>query len=439
MDVDSSAFGEPAVATDHIDPVKILSVGLAIRWFGNSFFAPFILIYLHVDLGLSFAVAGLYLVIPGAATLGAPLLGGGLTDRFGRKIFIVSSLGAEAVGLSVFAAGIHLGSIVAVFSGLSLASAASGVGFPSVSAYLADVTIPARRALGFAWQRSAFNAGVAGGTAVGGLLLTYVSFFEIALLAVGVTIVGVLFSVVLLPQSPRDLRAVGSRLDQEPGPDLKGNSPVPSASMFATAVKAPLLAVRRDRALLLCCLATGFLFVMIIQYDYAIPTFARTSLGLPFAFIGVAIALNGALPAFTQIPLTRGLMGRSITRVGLWGVVSYAAAYLAMGVEGDARTLPVVALFVVVIVMTLGENLVAIPIFTLPMKIAPEDTRGAYSGASTTAVNLGVLGAPVLAGFALSLSIQPFLVWLLMAIPCVPAAWLLWRLSRVIPSGADTV
>lgn len=419
--------------------LRVAAAGVAVRYFGVTFYTPYILAYLHVGLGVSFWLAGLYLALPGAASVLVSLIGGGLADRAPRRPMIVASFAAEIGGIAVFAAGIHFASLGGVLGGLFAASLSSGIGFPAVAAYITDLTTLESRTMGFSWLRTALNVGATSGFGIGGALLDFISFGQLALLGLAVVASGVAVTAVLLPPSPRDLLPAGSpRLPPADGA-ASGIAPTDRSGGSLAAARAPLRALRRDRSLLTICLAGMFINLLLYQYLYAVPAFALTFLSLPYVFVGAAIALNGAIPALTQVPLTRALTGRRLTTVGLWGLVAYAVAYGVMGVDGSVRSFPTPTLFAVVIIMTFGECLVVFPSLTIPMKIAPEESRGAYAGASSFGRTLGALVAPVYAGLALGLASQPIVTWSLLAIPCVPAALLLWRVSRYVPVATDLV
>ena len=417
----------------------VLSIGVAIRFFCLSFYTPFILIYLHSGLGLPYVTAGLYLSLPSVAALIFPIWGGGLTDRVGRRRMIILSLAAEACGIATFAVGIHFAALGGIIGGLFAARAAGNLGSPSVSAYIADVSSPTRRAVGFAWYRSANNLGFGLGVVAGGGLLFVLSFGQLAVLAALIAACGVLFSALLLPASPHDRTLAESRklALQETGGN-QGNSGMGLRGV-AQSFRASIRALRHDRALLLFWAASCFFYMLILQFAYALPAFASSGLGLASVYIGVALALNSAVPVLTQVPLTKALTGRVMTRVGLWGILAYAIAFFGMGLEGVVRVLVIPVLFVLVIVMTLGENLVTIPLFTLPMNIAPKAERGAYAGAMTAAGGVGNMIVPPLTGFALDFEATPLVTWAMLVLPVVPAAVLLRMVRRRVSPSSNKI
>lgn len=125
----------------------------------------------------------------------APVLGS-LSDRFGRRPVILSSLFGSGLDYLLLAMApslgwFYLGRLVAGITGANITAA---------SAYIADVTPPEKRAAGFGIIGAAFGLGFITGPALGGLLGNIglrVPFF----VAAGVTLVNWLYGLVVLPES----------------------------------------------------------------------------------------------------------------------------------------------------------------------------------------------------------------------------------------------
>jgi MFS family permease len=417
------------------DPIKILAAGWAIRWFGISFYTPFILIYLNIDLGIPYVLAGLYLAIPNILALMFPVIGGGLTDRFGRRRIMIISLVLEAAGIGVLAGGVYLSAVSAVLGGLLVARASATAGQPSISAYVTDVTSPNRRAAGFAWLRSALNVGYTGGVAAGGALLAILSFGEIAVGATLVTAFGAILIAILLPLSSYDQSLATSRTSSGGRAITLQNDEGHSAAKL---LHTPLVALVRDRSLLLVWASACAMWTLNLQIGYAVPAFAHSTLRVPYAILGIALALNSAIVAGGQVPFTRAFSGRSMTRTGSIGVLAYAAGFLGLGITGILMNHVIPLLLLLVIVITLGESMVFFPVSALPMNIAPEDARGAYAGAMAMTSGFGNIMAPIFAGFALGVSTNSLVEWGIMTLPAIPAILLLWSLGLRVPKELNT-
>jgi len=95
----------------------------------------------------------------------APVIGN-LSDRFGRRPVLV--LGLVALGIDYLITG-FAPTIGFLFLGRAL-SGAAGASYPTVNAYIADVSPPEKRAANFGLVGAAFGLGFILGPAMGGLL-----------------------------------------------------------------------------------------------------------------------------------------------------------------------------------------------------------------------------------------------------------------------------
>jgi DHA1 family tetracycline resistance protein-like MFS transporter len=95
----------------------------------------------------------------------APLLGA-LSDRFGRRLIILSSLGGSAVTylMMAVAPGLAVLAVARVIAGVM------GGSFSTAGAYIADITPPEKRAQNFGLIGAAFGFGFITGPVIGGLL-----------------------------------------------------------------------------------------------------------------------------------------------------------------------------------------------------------------------------------------------------------------------------
>jgi DHA1 family tetracycline resistance protein-like MFS transporter len=150
------------------------------------------------------AICGLFgTVFSGMQFVFAPLLGA-LSDRFGRRPVILLSNLALAVDYVIVA----LAPTVAwLFVGRVL-SGICGASYTPAGAYIADVTLPERRAAGFGLISAAFGFGFVVGPALGGLAGSVnprLPFW----IAAGLSLTNTLYGLLVLPESlPVERRAL---------------------------------------------------------------------------------------------------------------------------------------------------------------------------------------------------------------------------------------
>ncbi|MEB7440355.1 MFS transporter [Enterococcus hirae] len=100
--------------------------------------------------------------------LAAPMLGA-LSDRFGRKIILISSLFGSAIGYYLFGFG---GALWILFLGRIIEGLTGGE-ISAILAYFADLTPIESRTKSFGWISATVGIGTAAGPLIGGVLAQY--------------------------------------------------------------------------------------------------------------------------------------------------------------------------------------------------------------------------------------------------------------------------
>ncbi|MGP8077589.1 MAG: MFS transporter [Thermoplasmata archaeon] len=395
--------------------VRWLGLGSVVRATGVSLVLPFLVLYLRNVLGVGYAEIGLLVALTGVVPLLIVPFAGLLTDRIGRRRVFLSGLVAEAgciLGLSVMMEAQSLVGVLALASAVQVVGTIAG---PAISAYVADFVRGSDRTMGFTWVRIGWNVGFTIGVFAGGVLIGFVGFVEVALLAGGVLLGSTGLLAAFLDPSPYDLgRAVPPPAARAPGAPARSGS-----------VRESLRILRRDRPFLAMCGAVALAQLTVGQWGTIFPLYVNTVLKLPYAILGAGLALNGLVVVFGQAPMTRASLGHRHTSLLLLGLAAYAAGFLLFGVVGEFALFLVPAFFVVVFVLTIGENLGSIPATTLPSNLAPAAEIGAYNGVFFAIVGVGQLVAPALGGAILAASSSPLLVWGTLVAPAVPAGAIL--------------
>jgi hypothetical protein len=166
------------------------------------------------------------------------------------------------------------------------------------------------------------------------------------------------------------------------------------------------------------------------------PLYVNTVLHLPYAILGLGLALNGVLVVVAQAPTTRAALGHRHTTALYLGILLYVAGFLLLALVSVLPALLLAIFFAAVFVLTMGENVESIPATTLPSNLAPPTEVGAYNGAFFAISGLGQVLAPTLGGIVLALTASPLETWGLLCVPAIPALLLL-RLYVVPRIGSE--
>jgi len=402
--------------------IRWLAFGGVVRATGLSLILPFIALYLRNVLGLGYVQIGVLVALLGALPLVVFPFGGTIADRLGRRPLFLTSLVLEAG--SVLGAGLAmrehvLAGVLGFGAAVSLAGAAGG---PALSAYVADLASGSDRTQGFTWFRIGWNVGFTTGVLSGGVLIGFLGFSTVGLLAGAVLVGSTGLLAWGLEPSPYDRdRALG--LPRPARPTREG---VAGGGTWR--------AIASDRLFLAFCGTVAVASLSVNQWVTTFPLYANTVLHLPYAVIGLGLALNGVLVVVAQAPTTRAALGHRHTTLVLLGVLLYVAGFLFFGVVALVPGLILAGFFVSVVVLTMGENVLSIPTSTLPSNLAPEGEVGAYNGAFFAITGIGQLLATTFGGFVLAVGASAPLTWAILMVPALPALLVGYRwVARRIP------
>ncbi len=408
--------------------VRLLGFGAGVRLFGAAMVYPYVSLYLKNVAGLGYAEIGALIFLVSIPPLAVTPFGGMVADRVGRRMVFLLSLAGEAASVLLIALSMDRGSIPGILIGAGLAGVAGSITGPAVSAYVADLSPQlSERTLAYTWVRIGFNAGFTVGVALGGVLIGFLGFPNTGLLATGILTTSTLFLYSTLDPSPYDIARSQGRLVAAGSPSRPGS--------FRDSIKV----LGRDRSFLVLCFAGLFSSLVYGHWSTTFPLFSNTILLVPYGILGVALALNGAIVVFGQNPMTKLMRGRRHTFSAIVAVVLMAISFVILGGISLVAGAAVVAVFTFVVVLTLGENLGALPSMTLPSNVAPATEIGSYNGVFGLFGGIGNAVSPFVGGVVLASVSNSLLVWMILAIPCIPAVLLFRWLGGRIPSAANTV
>jgi MFS family permease len=415
-------FGEAPVNRN----IRLLAFGVGVRMLGNALYGPFVALYLHNVLSIGYVEIGLIIVFIGSIQIPFGVVGGLISDRIARKTLIVVGLTAEGLTTAFLAYAFSIQSLPLAILAALIGGSVSSLAGPAFSAYIADFAEGSERTRGFTLFRIGFNAGYASGVALGGLLITVIGFA--GGVAVAALIIGGATGILLAFLQPSARDQAG-----RPGAERPATGGAPIASAARRSLGTSLRILARDRIALEVALAFSLASFVAAQWAIIFPLYVHNVLGISYSLLGVGLALNGLVVVFGQSATTESVIGWRHTTIGLLGLVLYAVAFLGLGAAGLWNTVPTVVFFASVVVLTLGENLVAIPSSTLPSNLAPPAEVGSYNGAFNAIGGIGFLTATLAGGVVLAYVTNPLLIWVFLLMPAVPAIVLLRHAGRRIP------
>jgi MFS family permease len=343
----------------------LLWTGTLINRLGG-FVVIFLAIYLTGERGFSQSQAGLVIGLYGAGGAVGTVVGGVLTDRWGRRpTLLTAQFGAAALLPALGLAHDYAHILVAAFL---LGVFADGVR-PAFAAMMIDVVPERDRVRAFSLNYWAINLGFATAS-IGAGLAAQVDYLLLFLVDAGTTLIAALISLIFLAET-RPVRRAAAAAVRGPGMRM----------VFA------------DRAFIVFLLLNLGAVLVMFQHMSTLPI-AMSADGLSPATFGWVIAVNGVLIVAGQLFVPRLIAGRDRNRV-------LSLATLIMGVGFGLVAFADSAWFfaVTVVIWTLGEMLQSPSTAALVAELSPAALRGRYQGVSSLSWSVAAAVAPVAGGF----------------------------------------
>jgi MFS family permease len=359
-----------------------LIAGAFIDRLGGALLFPFLTLFITQRFNVGMTEVGVIFMLVSISGVVGSMLGGALTDRFGRKglvIFglLVSAIINLALGLAT--------SIEIVYVGALLIGLLGEVSGPAQQAMLADLLPEEKRAEGFGIFRVMFNLAVVIGPAIGGLLAarSYLLLFICDTVASTITAVIVAVAIRETKPAPRE-----------------GEPEQTVARTFAGYLDA-----LRDSAFVMFIGACILMVLVYMQMNTTLSVYLRDTHGVAAQGFGYILSLNAAMVVLFQFSITRRISKYRPLNVMAAGMLLYAIGF---GMYGFVSAYPLFLLAMVII--TLGEMLVAPVSQAFVAKLAPEDMRGRYMAVFGFSWVIPSAVGPLLAGLVMDHA-DPRWVW----------------------------
>jgi len=330
--------------------------------------------------------------------LAAPLWGR-LSDRFGRRAILMSSLGGACLSYLILAFTSGLG---ALLLSRMLAGFMAG-NLAAAFAYASDVSTPAERAKSMGLVGAAIGTGFMVGIPIGGVLAgnnaASANFVRPALVSVGLSLLAILLVKFRLPES----RAVQARSARRaPGPRA-----------LRLLLERPALRSVAGAALLVTC-AQG-----ILESIFVIWAFGRFQAGprtVGLALFGVALLTVLMQGGFVRTLAPR--LGEAL--LGSLGAGAYACGLALVAVAGTS--LPLVGAGLAL--AGLGMGAFTPSASALASRQSNDDDRGAVMGTYQASTSLARVIGPFASGYIYALAGPNAPFWTAACL-ALPAIWLL--------------
>jgi MFS family permease len=359
----------------------LLFFGMLVSTIGTSMVWPFLTIYIRKTLNVPLTTIAGLITLSSVCSLISSSFVGQLSDRFGRKSIMVFSLLVNGLTFYLFSQAATLthfailmavrGSIIRLYR-------------IAADALVADMLPPEERLEAYSFMRTANNTGIAIGPAIGGFLAatSYQIAFNIATVVLLLFCVTILFALKEPPQheveTPTEARPREHKLF---GPVLRDRRFVSFSAAYV-----------------LTRVASILVFSLLAVY-------AKENHGIPESQYGFLMTINAGMVVLFQLMVTRlTIKHRTFSTLAL------GALFYGIGVGSIAFGNNFWTFGISIVVMTIGELLVAPTATTTVANLAPADMHGRYMGAFWVLVGIARAIGPMFGGL-LNDNISPVSIW----------------------------
>jgi MFS family permease len=372
---------------------------------GGTLMFPFFALYITGKFRVGMTEAGILLGILSFSGIVGSMIGGGLTDRFGRRKLILFGLVFSAV--SSLALGL-VNDFRWLFPLAVMVGLLSDVGGPAHAAMIADILGKEQRQEGFGILRVVSNMAWLVGPTIGGIVARK-SF--LALFVIDSTIscfVAVLFYVLMPETKP------------EPHPEHRHETMRETFANYRV-----VLADHAFVAFLAACILEG---VVYIQMYNSLAVYLRDVHGIQPQAYGFLLTSSAITVIFFQIwvmqviklkpPFVMMAAGALFYLIGFWMFAFVSAYWLIVSA---------------IVVITIGEMIVMPTSQTLAANFARIDMRGRYMAVFDLTNKIPATVGPAAAGVVLD-NYQPNLLWHVGALVCAGSAMCFYALHARLGS-----
>lgn len=354
---------------------------------GGALIFPFLSLYLTAKFNIGMTEVGSLFAIISIASFFGSMLGGALTDRFGRRKLMMFGLIASATSTLVlgFANDMRI-----IYFGAILVGLLSDIGHPATQAMMADILPENQRLEGFGILRVVANLAVTIGPAVGGIIAakSFLWLFIIDATASTITALIVLF---VLPETRPQI----TETQKQPSmwESFKG---------YSVAFK--------DKIFMAFLVVTALSTLVYMQMNSTLSVFLRDNHGVSTQNFGYIISMNAGMVVLMQFWITRKISKYKPMILMTVGTFFYAVGF---AMYGFVATYPLFLLAMVII--TIGEMVVSPTSNALVASLAPEEMRGRYMAVMGFSWIIPSMIGPLGAGLIMD-NFNPNWVWYLCGI-----------------------
>ncbi len=381
---------------------------------GGALLFPFFALYVTKKFGVGMTEVGVLFAIFATANIIGSILGGAMTDKFGRRWMLIFGLVVSALSSLLMAVvdDLSLFYLLAGFVGLL-----SNTAGPAQQAMVADLLPEEKHAEGYGIMRVMANLAVTIGPAIGGLLAAQSYLYLFITDAVSSVITAVVVYL-MLPETKPVTAATAATESESIWQTLSGYGHVLRDKVYIAFLFISILGV-----------------IVYIQMNSTLSVYLFQVHGVPEQGFGTILSLNAGMVVLFQFWVTRRISSRQPMLMMALGTIIFGIGFTMYGFVGSF------ALFLLaMVIITVGEMIITPIGQALVARFAPEHMRGRYMAMFGFSWGIPFAVGPLLAGLIMD-NADPNWVWyasgILAAVAATGYLLLNARMGRRLNQGAS--
>ncbi len=360
---------------------------------GGTLLFPFFSLYITQKFGIGMTQAGIILGILSAFGLVGSMVGGALTDRFGRRRLILFGLIFSAI--STLTLGL-VSTLAILYPLIVVIGLLSNIAGPAHDAMVVDLLPEEKRSEGFGILRVAGNLAWIIGPTIGGVVAAQSFFLLFVIDAVLSCVVAFIFYKLI--------------------PETKPAAPAEKSHESIWQTVAGYQHVLRDFAFMAFLLASMIMLLVYQQMYNTLPVYLRDNHGFTPSAYGFFLTTSAIIVVLFQFWVSRVIKNRSPFLMMALGTVFYALGFGMIGF------ISAYLLFLLVsVIITIGEMIMMPTSQALAANFAPADMRGRYMAVFGLSWAIPSMFGPGAGGWILD-NFNPNLLWYGGGLLCIVSA-----------------
>lgn len=361
---------------------------------GNTLLFPFFALYITQKFHIGMTQAGVLLGLSSLAGLFGGILGGALTDKFGRRSIILFGLVFSALSSLAFG---FTNSLALMYPLSIIIGLIGSLSHPAHGAMVADILPEEKRQEGFGMLRVVNNMSWLVGPTIAG----FVASKSFTALFISDAIISCIVAVIFYRAIPESKPA--------PHPSAQPETILQTLAGYGH--------VLRDLAFMAFITACILMTTTYQQMYNSLSVYLRDVHGIQPQGYGILLSTSAITVIIFQFWTTRQIKRYPPFLMMALGAIFYAIGFSLFGVF---TTLPLFMLNVIII--TIGEMIVMPILQAVVANFAPVEMRGRYMAISGLTWLIPATIGPAAAGYILD-NYNPNLVWYIGGILCLVAVF----------------